>query len=139
VQDVALGATPTSPDAKLVMMICFGIGLGAAILSVLLAELIDRSYRTVKQLSTSLGVPVIESIDEIVTRAIRRRRLFRRLVVMPALATILVAVTVLAGAMAYLSLERPGDFKWFKSSPGHVVQVVGVRNDSSRPGPMADS
>jgi len=139
VQDVALEATPTSPDARLVMMICFGIGLGSAILSVLLVELIDRSYRTVKQLSTSLGVPVIESIDETVTRAIRRRRLFRRLVVMPALATILVAVTALAGATAYLSLERPGEYGWFSLLPGHVVQVVGGRNDFSPRGPITDS
>ncbi len=107
------------------MMICLGIGLGAAVLSALLAELIDRSYRTVTQLSTSLGVPVIESIDEIVTAAVRRRRLLRRIVVMPALAGILVAATLLAGTMAYMSLKHPADFERATSSPRQFLQLAG--------------
>lgn len=125
VQAASLHPKPTSPDLRLVMMICLGIGLGAAVLSVLLAELIDRSYRTVKQLSTSLGVPVIESIDEIVTAAVHRRRLLRRLVVMPALAALLVAATIMAGTMAYMSLEHPADFERATSSPGNLLQLAG--------------
>lgn len=125
VQAAFLNPKPISPNLRLVMLICLGIGLGAAVLSVLLAELIDRSYRTVKQLSTSLGVPVIESIDEIVTAGVHRRRLLRRLVVMPALAMLLVAATILAGTMAYMSLEHPADFETATSSPRYFLQLAG--------------
>lgn len=125
VQAASLDPKPTSPDLRLVMMICLGIGLGAAVLSVLLAELVDRSYRTVKQLSTSLGVPVIESIDEIVTAGVHRRRLLRRLVVMPALAVLLMAATILAGTMAYMSLAHPADFELVTSPPRHFLQLAG--------------
>jgi len=125
VQAASVKSKPISPDLRLVMMICLGVGLGAAVLCVLLAELIDRSYRTVKQLSTSLGVPVIESIDEIVTAAAHRRQLWRKLVVMPALAALLVVATILAGAMAYISLDHSADFEIARSSPRQFLQVAG--------------
>lgn len=100
---------PVAPDSMFVMVICLGVGLAAAVIVVLCTELIDRSYRTVKQLSTSLGVPVIESIDEIMTAVVQRRRLFRRLVLLPAVGVILLSAMVFSGTLAYYRLKEPGD------------------------------
>jgi hypothetical protein len=90
---------------------------------VLIAELLDRSYRTVKQLRTSLGIPVIEGIDEIVTRVLRRRRLVHRFLLMPTMAMLAVGAMFLAGALAYLSVESPGDYEMLKSSPQRVLRL----------------
>ncbi|MFQ5500818.1 MAG: GumC family protein [Phycisphaerae bacterium] len=109
VQESTSVGAPVAPDSNFVMVICLGIGLAAAVIVVLSAELIDRSYRTVKQLSTSIGVPVIESIDEIMTAAMHRRRRFRHLVLMPAVGVFLLSAMVCSGAMVYLSLKEPGD------------------------------
>ena len=116
VQDVTAIAKPSSPDSRFVLLICFGIGLAAAVVSVLLAELLDRSYRTAKQLTTSLGMPVIESIDQIMTQAALRRKLIRNMLVMPTLGVVAVTVMLLAGTMAYVSLESTGDFEWMRPS-----------------------
>ncbi|MCG8405635.1 MAG: hypothetical protein MI923_10600 [Phycisphaerales bacterium] len=124
VQGVASVVKPSSPDSKLVMLFCLGIGFAAAVLSVLLVELIDRSYRSVKQLTSSLGIPVIESIDEIMTKVVYRRRLIRNLVVMPTLAMVTVTAMVVAGTMAYMSLENPEKLESLKLSPHHLYEFV---------------
>ncbi len=107
---------PDSPDAALVLAICFGIGIAVGVVTVVIVELCDHSYRTVKQLSTALGIPVIESVDEIITAAVARRRVFRGLVLMPALAVMLVMAVSFAGTMAYFSIERPDDFAAVKAT-----------------------
>jgi hypothetical protein len=126
VRDVAPIVQASSPDASLVMIICFGLGLAAAMITVLLAELIDRSYRTVKQLSTSLGLPVIESIDEILTQAAHRRRVLERLVVLPTLAIAMAAALAFAGSSAYFSLERSHDTRAAVAShPASYEMIAG--------------
>lgn len=115
VQEPSSAIKPVTPDSSLVLLICFGIGAAAAVVSVIIVELCDRSYRTVKQLSTSLGVPVIESIDEIITATAHRRRMLRGLVVMPVLGIVLIAAVSIAGTMAYYSLENPERYSALKS------------------------
>ncbi|HKQ48724.1 MAG TPA: hypothetical protein VJZ71_11700 [Phycisphaerae bacterium] len=124
VQDVVAEARPQSPDALLVMAACLAIGAAAGGLSVLVRELMDRSFRTVKHLSTSLGIPVIESIDEIMTQTSHRRRLIRTLVTVPAAAALMLSVTSATGVMAYLSLKDPIGYERVKSTPTSVVEVL---------------
>lgn len=124
VQDVVAQPKPHSPDALLVVAACLAIGVAAGALVVLIAELLDRSFRTVKHLSTSLGIPVIESVDEILTQTACRRRMIRRFVVLPTTAVLLMAVLSVAGVMAYLSLHNPVGYERVKSSPTSVAQVL---------------
>jgi hypothetical protein len=121
---VASVARPSSPDAKLVMMVCFAMGAAVGLLLVLLTELLDQSYRTVKQLKSSLGLPVIESVDEIVTEALRRQRLIRHYVLRPTAALVCVCLMVIAGLMAYLSLEDPGGYEILNSAPLQAYHSV---------------
>jgi uncharacterized protein involved in exopolysaccharide biosynthesis len=122
VQDATAVTKPSSPNAKLVAVVCALIGVAIGVLFVLLTELLDRSYRTVKHLKTSLGLPVVESIDEIVTEAVLRRRLVRGLILRPAAALVCISAMAVAGAMAYLSIEEPAKYEQLKSAPLRACQ-----------------
>jgi hypothetical protein len=124
VQDAAAAEKPVSPAANMVIGICLAIGAIVGAVVALLGELFDRSFRTVKQLQGMLGVPVIESIDEIVTAATRRRRLSLNLFAVPAAALAAFAMLVTTGAMAYLSLERPAEYQQLRSTPSRVVRSI---------------
>ena len=124
VEDVRAVSKPILPNVRTIMIICFGLGAAVGALTVLLFELLDRSFRTVKQLRTSLGIPVIEGIDEIVTQAIARRRMIHRYVFVPAAAVVALGVMFLATTMAYLSVESPSDYEALRSTPAHAYQYV---------------
>ena len=106
------------------MVACLAFACGAGVICVLIAELADRSFRTTKQLSVSLGVPVIETIDEIVTRAMRKKRLIRRFVLLPATTAVLAAVATFAGSMAWMSLEDPARHNRIKTMPNRAVEHI---------------
>ena len=115
-QDAWVTRTPITPKVSLVMLVCVGLGVAVGILSVVIAELIDHSYRTAKQLTTSLGIPVIESIDEIITAGASRQRILRRMVIMPMAGMFVVAGAVTAGAVAYGSLQQPEKYQQLTQS-----------------------
>lgn len=114
---------PSAPNALLVTLVCLGIAAAVGILVVLASELVDRSFRTAKQLKGALGIPLIESIDEILTAAVHRRRMVKRLVLMPVATAACAAALLLAGSMAYLSIERPRDYARLRSAPTRVTRV----------------
>ncbi|MCZ6699153.1 MAG: hypothetical protein O7D94_09510, partial [Planctomycetota bacterium] len=119
-----LASKPSAPVSLTIMLACLGIGLAFGAVFGLLKEFVDRSFRTAKQLSTTLGVPVIESVDEIITRAIYRKRMFRQIVLVPALMLLLTASTIVAGTMAYFSIENPSRYEQIKTMPQRAVQLV---------------
>jgi len=124
VQEMVSAPRPNSPDALIVIVACLAIGVAVGGLVVLLAELFDRSFQTVKHLSTTLGIPVIESIDEILTQSAHRQRMIRRLVTLPIAVLVLMTVMSIAGLMAFLSLQNPIAYERVKSSPTSVIQVL---------------
>lgn len=124
IRDVEQSSRPTYPSALLVVGICLAVALAAGVVTVLAREFLDHSYRTVKHLSSSLGVPVIESIDLIVTRAQRKRRLAWNMLAMPALAILLLAALAGTGTAAYLSLEQPAKLVEIKAKPHRAIQIV---------------
>ncbi|RIK68979.1 MAG: hypothetical protein DCC65_02280 [Planctomycetota bacterium] len=123
-RDTARAPKPASPNAMLVLLVCVAIGAAAGGITVVSVELLDHSFRTVKQLGSTLGVPVIEGVDEILTRQKRRRRLVRKLVLMPAVATVLVVAVAVAGAVAFLSIEQPDRLEQIRQSPGKVYEIA---------------
>lgn len=124
VRDVEPAVRPSAPDPRLVMGICLAIGAAVGVVVVLLTELLDRSFRTAQSVTTTLGIPLIESIDEIMTAATRKRQMVRSMVVMPAVAFTLSLCLMVSGAMAYLSIENPGDYDVFKKSPHRVFSLL---------------
>jgi hypothetical protein len=98
---------PVSPKGTTIMVFAVLAGLAGGALSVLFRELFDQSYHTTRHITRSLGLAMLESIDEIVTSADRVRRLRRRVLLTPAAVSILALCVGVACAAAYLSVEKP--------------------------------
>jgi len=116
---------PVSPTMSRLLTVSLGFGTAIALACAMLLELLDRSFRSAGQVGSILQLPVLQSIGEIVTPAIRRRRMFKR-VVLHATVTVLIGLTTMTGGLVYLSLEKPQWFEGFKANPGAVVrQIIG--------------
>ncbi len=101
---------PVSPKSQSILMLAFGAGLAFGACAVFLREFFDHTFQTATAVSFSLGVPVLEGIDEILLPADRRRLLLRKMAMVP-VACVFVGVLVVSGGLAYLSLEHPQKFK----------------------------
>ena len=101
---------PISPKAQSILMLAFGVGLAFGACAVFLREFFDHTFHAASAVSFSLGVPVLEGIDEILLPVDRRRLLARKLVMVP-VACVFLSVLAVSGGLAYLSLEHPQRFK----------------------------
>jgi uncharacterized protein involved in exopolysaccharide biosynthesis len=97
---------PSKPRISSVFVVCAGLGLAAAAIGVALAELFDRSFRSMGQVTRALGIPVLARIGVIATPQERRRVARSRLVWAPVLCILLALLAGTAG-LAYASLARP--------------------------------
>ncbi len=126
---------PSSPKPNIVLMIALLLGLISGACGVLLAEVFDRSFHTTRQVTRSVGLSVLECIDEIVTAADRARHFRRRVLLAPVLALLMLAAVSGSNAMAYLSLKRPHTYHNLRAVPERVWgQVAGLWRSS---GPSA--
>ncbi len=116
------GSLPILPKARSILLLSILIGVAAGIVIVVLAEIMDHVYRTSGQVARSLGLPILEAIDEIVTANDRRRLLVHRMVVGPTALGIGLIITGLTGAMAYLSLTRPTTYEKLRKIPEAAVE-----------------
>ena len=97
---------PIKPSMGAIFFVCLGVGLAAAAIVVALAELLDRSFRSVPQLSRSLNIPVLECIGVIDTPKERRRRRRQKMLWNPMLALVILALAITM-TLAHLSLYKP--------------------------------
>ena len=109
---------PVFPRFMTVMTLSVMLALGVGVAVVLLAELMDRKFRTINQVVRSTGLPILESIGEILTPAERRTRFLRHAVLKPALAGVLALLAGVSAYAAYTSIEHPGTWSRWKS---HLV------------------
>lgn len=119
------GERPINPKLSSVFVVCSGLGLAAAALLMALAELFDRSFRSVGQVTRALGIPVLECVSVIPTPVERRRALRARAVWAPTLAVLLVVLALTAG-LAYTSLARPGLHRSAMQRVDHALNAIGV-------------
>lgn len=120
---------PVSPRASTVMLLATVAGLVAGVICVILGELFDNVFRSSGQVARSLGLPMLEAIDEIVTVQDRRKALLRRLVVSPILVLSCVALTGLAGSMAYLSISQPWTYQSLRKIPNAALRLFVETDD----------
>ena len=113
---------PISPKSKSILILSLLIGIGAGVALVLLAELFDRSYHTGKQVVQSLGLNLLESVDEIITSKDRARRFRRRFIYAPTVTAALLGAMGVSTMMAYLSLERPHTYERLMQQPRNIWQ-----------------
>jgi uncharacterized protein involved in exopolysaccharide biosynthesis len=117
---------PVSPKAQTIVLLALLAGLAAGALCVILAEVLDHVYRSSSQVARSLGLPILEAIDEIITVQDRRRLLIRRAVVAPLVIVSLLATTGLSGSMAYVSLQRPWRYQQLQRIPQAAARLFGL-------------
>lgn len=113
---------PISPSAKNIVILSIVFGVAAGVLFVILAEILDHVYRSSTHVAKSLGMPILDSIDEIITTHDRRSILVQRLVVAPLILGGGVMTTGLTGTMAYLSLTNPQAYQKVRRIPEAAVQ-----------------
>ncbi len=125
IEDPRAIATLIKPRLSSIFVVCLGLGLAAGALLVAVAELFDRSFRSVGQVTRSLGIPVLECISVIQTPRERRKQLLSRLIWTPTLALLLCALLT-SSALAYASVARPSLHKRAMHKVNHVLDSVGL-------------
>jgi hypothetical protein len=130
------GVIPVSPKAATVFTLALMVALGTGAIFVLLAEVFDHVYRNSGQVSRSLGLPILESIDEIITNVDRRKQMIRRTVLAPLMVAITLTLTVGTAGLAYVSIERPWVFDKIKKVPGRISSYL-AQTESGEDGLLA--
>ncbi|MBN2446002.1 MAG: hypothetical protein JXO22_04720 [Phycisphaerae bacterium] len=116
---------PTDPRLTTIIAVCAGCGLAVAGLVVAILELLDRSFRSLSQVSRSLSLPVLECVGVIDTPVERRRRLRSRLIWGPTLGLALASLAVTA-TLACVSIQRPDLHRRAISKIDGLFRAVGV-------------
>lgn len=120
----ALGSSiAVSPKSTTIVLLALLAGIATGVVFVVLAEVFDHVYRSSGQVGRSLGLPMLEAIDEIVTPQDRRYLFVRRAVVTPMVVVCFVALTSLTGSMAYLSIERPWTYQKLRKIPQTALRL----------------
>lgn len=116
--EVARGSSiPVNPKSTTILLLAILAGIAAGAVFVVLAEIFDHVYRSSAHVAKSLGLPILEAIDEIVTSQDRRRRLLGHTVLTPLMVSAFLLITGVAGAMAYLSIQKPWTYEKLRTIP----------------------
>lgn len=114
---------PISPKAATIVLLALVAGAVSGVLFVVLAEVLDHVFRSSSQVGRSLGLPILEAIDEIVTGNDRRRLLIQHAVVSPLMILLFVVCTGLTGSMAYLSITQPWTYQRIRNIPNAALNL----------------
>ncbi len=125
---------PVSPRLTTVLLLALVTGGGLGTVMVLLSELFDRTIRTRNQVIEGLGLPILESIDVIMTTAARRKQALKKYILVPSASLILAVSVGTSGSLAYLSLHEKGLYEKAVAMPRAVFARV---SDLIRPSTIA--
>ncbi len=115
---------PISPRSTTVLALSILAGLGAGAVGVLRKELFDQTYHTTKQVTRSLGLAVLESVEEFITSVERARMFRRRVIYAPAVVFVLLTAVGISCAAAFLSIEKPKAYDRYMTKPRALWQSV---------------
>ena len=118
------GNTPVNPKARTVVLLALLAGAATGVVFVILAEILDHVYRSSNRVARSLGLPILDAIDEIVTAQDRRRLLIRRTVVTPLIVFSCLGLIGVTGSLAYLSIQRPYTYERIQSIPEAALELI---------------
>lgn len=117
---------PSSPSLMKILGMAVLAGLGAGGLMIVLAELMDHSYRTVEQAVDEIKLPVLGAVNEIVSPTMAMRRKILSWGVFPLVTMVLVLMLGIVFYITYLSLQSPHRFEDLKKDPvSFIKQAVG--------------
>jgi len=112
---------PSSPTLFKILAGALALGLAVGTLMIVLAELLDHSYRSVEQAIEEIKLPVLGAINEIVSPSAAMRRKIFGWGVFPAVTMGLLLVLGGVFFMTYLSLELPHKYDAFKANPVRFI------------------
>ncbi len=122
IKPAALQQRPVSPHLTQIIVAAIGLGLTGGALSVFLAHRADDTFASAEQLGSTMELPIIGSVSEIIAQRRRRVRQMRRMVMYPvAVAAMGTTLLALIGLL-YVSLERPDIMVQLKNQPGSVLK-----------------
>ncbi len=124
---------PVSPSAKTVVLLALLAGIATGVVFVILAEIFDHVFRSSSQVARTLGLPLLESIDEIVTAETRRTQFIRHAVLNPLIIGCFLLLLALTGSMAYLSIERPWTYEKLRAIPEAAIRLFAGNTDGILP------
>jgi len=124
---------PVNPQARTIVLLAILAGLGAGAVFVILAELLDHVFHNSGQVARSLGLPILESIDEIVTTIDRRRQFMRRVVVVPIALSCCLGFVSATGFLAYVSIRKPWVYERIKAIPRSTLEFLAGNQDGGEP------
>ena len=125
-EETLVSPKPVSPKALRTILVSLGVGVALGLACVLLLELLDRTYRSVGHVAAELQLPVLQTIGEIVSPELRRRRMVRQVALHAATAALIMLVCVTSG-LVYLSLEKPRKYRQLLQANGLVSrELIGV-------------
>jgi len=113
---------PSSPTLFKIIGAAIALGLAAGILMIVLAELLDHSYRSVEQAIDEIKLPVLGAINEIVSPAAAMRRKILGWGVFPLVTTVLALLLTGVFMLTYLSLEQPHKYDMLKQNPVDFIR-----------------
>lgn len=107
-------AKPSEPTLMRILMAALMLGLGTAAGVIFVAEMVDHSFRSVEHAVDDLKLPVLGTVNEIVTDRETAQRRMWNFGIYPAVAVALVVILAVSTTLTYVSLEQPNRFeKWF--------------------------
>jgi hypothetical protein len=118
------GMTPVRPKGAMILVCALLAGIALGAVAVLIQEVFDQTYHTARQITRSLGIAILETVDEIVTSADRARLFRRRVIYAPAAVTVLLATVGLCCAAAYLSVEDPRAYQRAMNGPRYFMNRI---------------
>jgi hypothetical protein len=119
--------TPSSPNRLLIIVMGLIAGLALGVGSAVLAEAADSSFRMVRDVQSTLSIPVLAAIPEIILesdRALRRRIALRNMLA----ASLVVVVCLAGGAVTYM---------YVNGVPGWLSAVIEGEDVGDEPGDEA--
>ena len=119
--------TPSSPNRLLIIVMGLIAGLALGVGGAVLAEASDSSFRMVRDVQSTLSIPVLAAIPEIILesdRALRRRIALRNMLA----AGLVVVVCLAGGAVTYM---------YVNGVPGWLLAVIEGEEVGDEPGDEA--
>jgi uncharacterized protein involved in exopolysaccharide biosynthesis len=118
-------ARPSSPDLTKIIAGALFISLAVGVLFLVLAELLDQSYRSVEQAMDDIKLPVLGAVNEIVSPGVATRRKILGWGVFPAVTTVLCLALFLTFSVAKMSLNEPHKYDEMKEAG--IVKFISDR------------
>lgn len=121
-------ARPNWPTVWHLFVGAFIAAVAVAVLSIVVAELLDTSFHSIDQAVDSLKLPVLGAVNLIVTPAEAVRQRLARWVLIPAATTLLILLLGVSLWLTWISIEDPIRFQKLTQGPSQWMRTILLRS-----------